>query len=305
MDAPAGPDVVGVGTNSADIVLRVPHLPTDRGAFTKIRVTEKSICMGGQTATAMATCASLGLRAAYVGAIGSDDHGRRMRQELQRRGVDLRHAVHRDVPNHYAHILVDESSGSRIVMWGRDARLDLRDDEIPESLIRSAKLLHVDDVDARAATIAARMAREAGVPVTSDIDRLDEDSEKLLAAVTVPIFAEHVPELLTGVRDPERALRLMRDRHDGLLCVTLGEEGAMALAGDRIVYEPAFHVEAVDTTGAGDVFRGAFIYGLLKGWEIDRILRFANAAAAASCTRLGAMNGVPSLAEVEALLGPS
>jgi sugar/nucleoside kinase (ribokinase family) len=302
VSAAPGPDVVGLGTNSADTVLRVPHLPADRGAFTKIRVTEKSVCMGGQTATAMAACASFGLRASYVGAIGSDDNGRRMRQELQRRGVDLRHSVRRDVPNHFAHILVDETTGARIVIWGRDAALDLRGDEIPDAVIRSSRLLHVDDVDAAGAVRAAQIARAAGIPVTSDIDRPGDQVEELLSAVTVPIFAEHIPEQLTGMRDPERALRLMRDRHHGLLCVTLGEAGAMALSGDEIIYEPGVRVQAVDTTGAGDVFRGGFIYGFLQGWEVARVLRFANAAAAASCTRLGAMNGVPSLGEVESLL---
>lgn len=258
--------------------------------------------MGGQTATALATCAACGLATSYAGAIGSDTEGGVMRRELERRGVDLSRAVTRDAANHWAHILVDDTDGARVVVWGRDDRLALEDDEIPADLIRSARLLHVDDVDLRAAVRAARIAREAGVPVTSDIDRLDEQSEELLRTVTIPIFAEHIPELVTGVRDPERALRLLRSRHARTLCVTLGAEGAMALEGDRIVYAPGFSVRAVDTTGAGDVFRGGFIYGFLIGWPLERILQFANAAAAVSCTRLGAMNGVPSLQEIEALI---
>jgi len=76
----------------------------------------------------------------------------------------------------------------------------------------------------------------------------------------------------------------------------------MALEGDRLVHVPAFSVEAVDTTGAGDVFRGSFIYAYLNGWSIDDTLRFANAAAAVSCTRLGAIASVPSLEEAEALI---
>jgi sulfofructose kinase len=141
------------------------------------------------------------------------------------------------------------------------------------------------------------------VHVTSDIDRLTERTEELVAAVTIPIFAEHVPLALTGTNDPESALRALRKRHDGLLCVTLGSHGALALEGDRAVYSPGFRITAVDTTGAGDVFRGGFIYGLLRRWPTEQILQFANAAAAVSCTRLGALTGVPDLAEVEALLG--
>jgi sugar/nucleoside kinase (ribokinase family) len=163
----------------------------------------------------------------------------------------------------------------------------------------------VDDVDQGAAIEAAKIGRELGVRVTSDIDRLTDRTEELVAAVTIPIFAEHVPPALTGKSDPEAALRALRKRHDGLLCVTLGSQGALALDGDRVVHSPAFPIHAVDTTGAGDVFRGGFIYATLQGWPIEQVLRFANAAAAVSCTRLGALAGIPGLADVETQLAVS
>jgi sugar/nucleoside kinase (ribokinase family) len=87
-----------------------------------------------------------------------------------------------------------------------------------------------------------------------------------------------------------------------MLCVTLGARGAMLLDGDRLHHEPAFSVAVSDTTGAGDVFRGAFIAAFLRGDPPEDILRFANAAAAISCTRLGAINGVPTLSETLARL---
>ncbi len=126
-------------------------------------------------------------------------------------------------------------------------------------------------------------------------------TEALIASVTVPIFAEHALEPLTGERDFERALRVLRRRHAGMLCVTLGARGAMLLDGDRLYHEPAFQAAVLDTTGAGDVFRGGFITALLRGDRPGDILRFANAAAAISCTRLGAINGVPTLEETQAL----
>ena len=138
--------------------------------------------------------------------------------------------------------------------------------------------------------------------MTSDIDRLTDRTPELVAAVTIPIFAEHVPSALTGRADPEKALRALRREHDGLLVVTLGTQGALALDGHRAIRSPAFIVDAIDTTGAGDVFRAGFMHGLLSGWPLDQTLRFANAAAAVSCTRLGALAGVPSLADVETML---
>jgi sulfofructose kinase len=107
---------------------------------------------------------------------------------------------------------------------------------------------------------------------------------------------------LTGLADIEAALRKLRRTLDNLLVVTMGEHGASALEGDRFYHEPAFRVHAVDTTGAGDVFRGGFIYALVNGQPIDQALRTANAAAAVSCTRLGALNGVPTLSEVTELM---
>jgi sugar/nucleoside kinase (ribokinase family) len=120
--------------------------------------------------------------------------------------------------------------------------------------------------------------------------------------VSIPIFAEYVPTRQTGVHRAEDALALLRRPHHRVLCVTLGERGAIALDDDGIHYVPAFAVDAVDTTGSGDVFRAGFLYALLRGWSTEETLRFANAAAAVSCTRLGALGGIPSLEEVEAMV---
>lgn len=291
-------DVVGVGANSVDFVYVLPAFPQPEGWYSKLRLTACLTTCGGQTATSLAACARFGLRAAYVGAVGSDDNGARLAEELPRRGVDASRLVVRDGTSQFALILIDERTGERAVLWDRDERLRLQAGDLPLDLIASARLLHVDDVDQDAAIQAARHARALGMPVTSDLDRLTEQTEALIATVTVPIFAEGLPEQLTGERDHERALRKLRRPHHGVLCTTLGRHGAVALEGDRFVVSPGFPVKAADTTGAGDVFRGGFIYGSLNGWALDRTLRFANAAAALQCTRLGAMAGVPDVGDV-------
>lgn len=296
-------DVVGVGANSVDFVTLLPAYPQPESAFAKMQISRQAVRCGGQMATALAACVGLGLRARYVGVTGTDENGRRIREELTTRNVDLADAAIRDAPNRFAIILVDETSGERVVLWNRDERLRLRPREVDPDVIAGARLVHVDDEDDEAAIRAARLGRQAGLPVTSDLDRLSDRTEALVAAVTIPIFAEHLPLQLTGARDHESALRKLRRTHDGMMVVTLGPHGAVALDGDRFIVSPGFHVNAVDTTGAGDVFRGGFIYGLLQGWATERVLRFANAAAAVSCTRLGAMDGVPTLEETMRLLG--
>jgi sulfofructose kinase len=296
----AGSDVVGVGANSVDFVYQLPDFPRLDSVFAKLPITDNLISCGGQVTTALATCAAMGLRAAYIGTTGSDDNGRRMRDELAHRRIDISHAISRDAANPFAVILLDDREGERIVLWRRDPRVALEARDIDAEAIRSARLLHVDDVDLEASLEATRIARERGLPVTSDIEQTAEGMRALIDAVTVPIFAEHVPTALTGEADLERALRAIRRPHHAMVCVTLGARGAMLLEGDTLHRESGIRVKTVDTTGAGDVFRGAFIYALLRGDAPRDILRFANAAAALSCTKVGAMSSVPTLADVTA-----
>ena len=295
-------DVVGVGANSVDRVYRLPAFPNPNGPASKLRIADHAIMPGGQTATTLCTCAAMGLTTRYVGATGNDESGRLIRDELSHRNVDITYAVVRDASNAYAVILIDDTQGERVVLWDRDSRLKLTTAEIDAAAIADARVLHVDDVDVEASLHAASIARQAGIPITSDIETVGDKTDELISLVTVPIFAEHVLEPLTGERDIERALRVLRRRHTGMLCVTLGARGAMLLDGDRLYEAPAFQTTVVDTTGAGDVFRGGFITALLRGDDPADILRFANAAAAISCSRLGAINGVPSLDETESLV---
>jgi len=295
-------DVVGVGANSVDQVYRLPVFPSLSGPTSKLRIAQHAITAGGQTATTLCTCAAMGLTTRYVGATGNDESGRLIRDELSSRGIDVTRAVVRDAANAYAVILVDDTQGERVVLWDRDSRLDLTPDEIDAADIANARLLHVDDVDVAASLYAASVATGAGIPITSDIERVGDKTDELIASVTVPVFAEHVLEPLTGEHDVERALRALRCRHSGMLCVTLGARGAMLLDGARLYEAPAFPTTVVDTTGAGDVFRGGFITALLRGDAPEEILRFANAAAAISCSRVGAIAGVPSPAETASLV---
>jgi len=264
----------------------------------KVEAVAYRVFCGGQVATTLATCAALGHRTGYVGAFGNDLNGQRCREALARRGVDTSLAVERDGPNRHAVIIVDDRTGARTVIWHRDAGVALTAADLPRSAIASARLLHVDDLDVQASLAAAAIAVEAQVPVSADIDRVTDDTMRLVAAARAPIFSSHVPQELTGEADPERALRKLGSGRHGLLCVTLGEDGAMLLDGDRIYYAPAVKVNAVDTTGAGDVFRGAFIHALLRGDGPEAILRCAVAAAALSCTKEGALDSVPTKEEM-------
>jgi sulfofructose kinase len=291
--------VVGIGANSIDFVYRLPAYPRPDSPFAKLPISQHLTSCGGQVTTALATCAAMGLETVYVGTVGSDDNARRMRAELEARGIDASNVVAREGNNPFAVILLDDREGERVVLWSRGPHLKLTPREISAELFTDARLVHVDDVDLDASIAAARFARERNLPVTSDIERTADDVRVLIETVTVPIFAEHVPMAVTGEQTLAAALRAVQRPHHAMVVVTRGMRGAMMLVGGEVIEEGGIAVKAVDTTGAGDIFRGAFIYALLRGDRPRDILRFANAAAAISCTRVGAMSSVPTLDEVD------
>jgi sugar/nucleoside kinase (ribokinase family) len=221
-----------------------------------------------------------------------------MREELKRRGIDTTNAVTRNAASPFAVILLDDRHGERVVLWHRDPAIVLTSADVDREAVTTARLLHVDDVDLAASIQSASLAMAAGKPVTSDIERTTDDVRALIDAVMIPIFAEHVPTELTGETNLPRALERLRKPHHSMLCVTLGPRGALLLAGHDVIHEPGIAVNTVDTTGAGDIFRGAFIYALLQGDHPRDVVRFANAAAAISCTRVGAMSSIPSLSDI-------
>lgn len=307
--------IVGLGANSVDFVCVAPAAPAASGPLSKLRLEHHRSSCGGQVATTLAACANFGLRTQYIGAFGNDANARLIRAELERRGINLAHAVTREADNQFAVVIVVSptsaglpaealaQAGERIVLWDRDERLRLSDDDVTAGAIAGARVVHVDDVDVRASIRAATIARSMHIDVTTDIDRAVDGVDQIVSLATHPIFSEHVAAELTGEADPERALRKIRKSHEGLLTITLGANGAVALDGDTLIRAAGFAVKAVDTTGAGDIFRAGFIYGMVEGWGTERILRFANAAAAVSCGASGAMDSVPDLSAVLLTLG--
>jgi sulfofructose kinase len=283
-------EVFGFGENSIDKVLTGSADHASR------------FC-GGQVATTMVACARLGLRASYAGAVGDDEDGRFVRETMASNGVIDAGIFTRPAATRSAVILVDAASGERQVRAIRSPELNLPPDTIDATIFGTARIVHVDDTDIHASLSIAELARQAERLVTTDIDRGSEAARGLLALATHPILSEGALEMLTGETDPEAGLRALRRDHRGPIVVTLGPRGSMALEGDTITHVPAPEVHAVDTTGAGDVFRAGYIYGLLmRGRTMAEMLRFANAAAALSTTMRGAINGAPTLNRVESLL---
>jgi len=294
-------DVVGVGLNATDTLLIVPHFPAYAG---KVPFQEEFLSPGGQVASAMVACARLGLRAKYIGSIGDDLRGRVQIESLQGTGVNLDHVqLRKNCANQSAYIIIDRSTGERTVLWRREECLRIQPEEIGEDQIVCARLLHIDGHDTPAVARAAEIARRHGIPVTVDVDTIYHGFDRVLPNVDYLVASSEFPAAWTGETDPFQALETIQNQYGmRVAAMTLGAHGALALENGQFHYSPAFVVNCVDTTGAGDVFHGAFCYAVLQGMAMREALDFSNAMAALNCTALGARGGIRGLDEVGALM---
>jgi len=201
-------------------------------------------------------------------------------RKFARTGVEAHLLTAPGSASQQAFILVDDN-GERTVLWKRDDRLALRPEELQREWIITARALHVDGHDTAAAAAAADWARAAGISVIADLDELYPGVEALLKNVDYLITSRDIPDRLAGANDLRKSLAAVRSRFGSrLTAATLGEQGVLAWDGTQFHYAPAFCVQPVDTTGAGDIFHAGFIYALLQGWPLQRQLEFACAAAA-------------------------
>jgi len=291
--------VVGVGLNATDTVIRLPRFPT---IDSKVEVTSSEVKAGGQVASAMVACRRWGLAARYVGKIGDDAAGQFQIEQMKREGVEAHWITAPNCASQTAYILVDEPSGERTVLWKREPCVALQPGDLHREWILGARAMLVDGHDTTAATQAARWARDEGVPVVADFDNLYPGVEVLLQFVDFPITSKDFPERLTGEKSLLKSLPMIHSRFKCRLAgATIGRLGVIVWDGSRFVLCAGFRVSAVDTTGAGDVFHGAFLFGLVHEWKVKEILEFSCAAAALNCEALGARGGIQPVGKIQEL----
>jgi len=296
-------DIVGLGLNSIDLVAVLAEYPASNS---KQRLQRFARLPGGQIATAVTVCARLGWTARYLGSFGDDDLGELSRDSLLSEGVDLSAArTVSGATNQFAIVLVDARSGGRTVLWDRDPALTMDAAMVSRAAVTSGRMLIVDCHETVAAAQAARYARDAGIPTIVDVEKVRPGIADLLQHIDAIIAAETFPSELTGHAEQGRALEAIAREFDApLVCVTLGAEGSLARCAGREIRTPGFIVDCVDSTGAGDAFRGGFAAGCLQmpDGDVEDVLAYANAVAALNCRALGARGGIPTAAEIEQLL---
>jgi len=292
--------VIGLGIATLDVLLRLDRMPTwEQGG----RLSAFRLEGGGPAATAMAAAARLGARTGFIGTAGNDEAARIKVRSLVKEGVDVSRLVVRNAPeNQIVVVCVDEKTGERVFTplreFGRDP---LRVEELDREYITSADYLHLDVSHCEAALQAARWMRDAGKTVVYDGSAtrgpIGDGVRTLLEYVDVLICGSGFCPSLTGRSDRWEAGKAALDTGPRIVVQTEGEQGCYTVTADERFHTPAFAVDVVDTTGAGDVFHGAYVVGLLHGWDLRKIAAFSAAVSALKCTRLGGRAGIPRYSE--------
>ncbi len=289
-------DVTGLGYTAIDYLGVVPHLPDENK---KLELRGLTIQGGGPAATATVTVRRLGLSARFAGKVGDDDFGRKMLKELKSEGIDTSAVIiEAGKQSQFAFIMVDERTAARTILWTRGSLSLLEAGEVDTSIITSSRGLLIDSLEPVAALAAARKAKENEIPVVIDAGTVRDGVVDILPFCDHIVASEIFAEQISRGEGHKEALRKISSFGSISSVVTLGERGCLFLDGDNVVEVSGFKVDAVDTTGAGDVFHGAYIFAVLQGWNVFQCCVFSNAVAALKCRKPGGRAGIPGLAEV-------
>jgi ribokinase len=303
--------VVIVGSLNMDLVACAARIPVVGETITGHRYFDEP---GGKGANQAYAVARLGGQAAMLGRVGSDDFGRRMRENLQRVGCDV--SLLKTIPNTVSGIALifvsDDGHNSIIIVPGANGRLSPEDVEAAEENLKGADLVLLQLENPIPSVIAAaRVARRVGARVVLDPAPAPPKPlpDELLPLVDVLTPNETEAAILAGLepcrldtRQAGEIAQKLRARGAKTVIVKLGDQGCLLVDDGQPRALPAPQVKAVDTTAAGDVFNGGLAVALAEGAALAKACLFGNACAALSVTRMGTQAATPTRAEVDAFL---
>ncbi|MGI9334092.1 MAG: PfkB family carbohydrate kinase [Gammaproteobacteria bacterium] len=294
------PRVVGVGNASIDVVFGVDRLLERAGKHFAHR---HFVGAGGVASNGLVAAARLGARAALIGRVGDDDWGRRIIEELERGGVDTAYVARRAGVGSAVSTVIVDNRGERQILNYTDPVLFAGTAGACFDAIDGADCVLADLRWPAGLSAALERARDLGLPALIDFDLSpDTGTEVALELATHIVFSQPALARMTGKSAPADGLEALSNRTRALIGVTAGEQGAYWLEAGELMHQPAFEVDARDTTGAGDVFHGALALAIAEGWSAPEGMRFAAAAAAIKCTGDGVRRAMPDRATVDTFL---
>lgn len=297
-------DILGFGAVALDDLLLVDGYPP---ADSKVQVRRSERQCGGLTGTALVAAARLGARCGYAGVLGEDELSRIILDNFAREGIDASYAPRRpDARPGHSVIVVDRAAKTRTIFSHAAGRMGA-DPSLPKAdLIRAAKVLLVDHHGLEGTIRATEIAQPAGVRVVADFERdPGPPFAELLKLVGHLVVSEGFARSLTGRSDARSAAESLWSPFREAVVVTCGASGSWYLdhATNRSAQHcPAFAVQAVDTTGCGDVFHGVYAAALAEGRSLAERVAWASAAAALKAAREGGQAGIPPRNAVENFL---
>ena len=294
-------DILGLGYTAVDELLYVDGYPP---ADSKLPVRRRERHCGGLAATALVAAARLGCRCAYAGTLGEDDHSQFVVRRFGEEGVDVTHLRHLpDARPVRSTIIVDQIGQTRTILFDLNGVVGVDSSWPQEDVIRAAAVLLVDNCGVEGMIRAARIALEAQIPVVADFESAEDPLfPQLLALVDHLILSRDFALKVTGKQDPVLAAHSLWIRNRRAVIVTCGKEGCWYASDQQPgipSHQQALAVEAIDTTGCGDVFHGAYAAALVHGRNVPDAVRFATAAAGLKATHRGGQAGIPTRAAVE------
>ncbi|MEJ2657429.1 MAG: PfkB family carbohydrate kinase [Desulfobacterales bacterium] len=286
-------EVFGLGQCCLDYIGKIYSYPPPDS---KCEFTDLVIQGGGPVATAMVALARWGVSCAFAGVVGDDPFGDMITSSLDEENIDTGGIrVRSGFESQFAFIVAEPGFGRRTIFWRKPTGPSMSPEEIDYRMIHDAKVFHTDGIYAEASLAACKAAKKAGVRVVVDAGSLREGMLELARASDYFLASETFAKALIGEDNPQDACVKLAELGPKVVGVTLGAKGYIAMDRGRIIKRPAYPVEAIDTTGCGDVFHAGFIYGLIEKWNIDKCFDFAAWAAAMVSLRLGGRAGIPTL----------
>jgi sugar/nucleoside kinase (ribokinase family) len=296
-------DILGIGHTAFDTFCVVGEMPIPDTECWLDAVENQG---GGAAAQAVVTASRLGMRAAFAGSVGDDSAGRFLVRDFRREKVDTGClAVQRGKETSKAFIVTESSSGRRTLFVYAGTLSEFRLNDRTRRAIKKSRCVHLDATTFGVAEESADFSRACGVMVSLDGCEIQADHDltaRLVSKVDILITNESYPMALTGLKDDDEALLALAKMGPRIVISTKGSKGCRIVEGGSIKAYPAYKVRVVDTTGAGDVFHGAFLTAHLRGWGMDDSIKFASACSAINCMTLGGRKGIPSLKEVQGFI---
>jgi ribokinase len=290
-------DCLGLGIVPLDFLVTVPHAVPPGG-----KVDGLSLCVqgGGPVPNALVGLSRLGCATMLIAAVGPDLIGRRTIEEMRTEKVTTRIVRRSRGGSDSAHGFVETGSGQRTIAFCRQVTIRPRD--IVTSHLPLPRVVHLDGRHLEACLKLARWGRRVGAAITFDIGSMRNDVSPIFPLIDHLIVSDAFAVGFSGTKDMRQALRSLARFGPKAVVITRGTKGSAALEAGRYYRHPAFKVNAVDTTGAGDSFHAGYIYGLLKEYEMPERLRLGAAVAAIKCMQPGARAGNPTLKRLNQFL---